>query len=353
MAVDLIRAKESDAQEVVGFHNAYYGDRRTVAEWRWQFYDYLPQATVVTKLAADGVIAGTQAMMPVHLRFGADTILSGKSESTLLRANLRGGGRMKALYEFAAVECRKNGMACLWGFSDQAKAFLGFGFQVVPCASTWRRPAAHPISGIVGRLRERRSLLRRFVAAGRFARDYAKVMPTLATRVDPIVNGIEVVEVEATFLNSYWPVYLKDLAQRITIDRNAQFAVWRWQKNPRNKYRYVAVYRNGNPIGLATFTASGGNGYLADFLSSEAVAAKAIVNWMIERWDTKVGFLFALANDRGVYSKDLVNALFAAGFRKVSTTNFVLRILDPNLSGEFSDIRNWDFSEAWSDGFAS
>ena len=116
-------AGPGDAAALVAFHNSYYGTDRTPEHWLWEYETYVPSKSVFACAEDSGKIIATQGMIPIPVQVGTGSVLSGKSESTLLLPAYRGSSLMADLYEYAVHNCGERGMQFLWGFTGAVKAF--------------------------------------------------------------------------------------------------------------------------------------------------------------------------------------------------------------------------------------
>jgi len=125
--------QESDIDQINSFHNRIYNDDRTINKFTWEFSD-APAGTAIYVVAEDEdnkKIVGTQCAIPIYLRrVNGETILSAKSEDTLVDPEYRGMQIFEKMYDFLFEQCRKQNMNYIWGFTSALKPFLKIGFEI-------------------------------------------------------------------------------------------------------------------------------------------------------------------------------------------------------------------------------
>lgn len=123
----------ADIEEVNNFHNRIYNDQRTEAQFMWEFF-HAPAGQAIYVIAKDAEtqrIVGTQCAIPIDLITDkGETIRTGKSEDTLVDPAYRGMQIFENMYDLLFDQCRKQGMAYLWGFTTAKKPFMKLGFEI-------------------------------------------------------------------------------------------------------------------------------------------------------------------------------------------------------------------------------
>ena len=131
MTLQCTQLSREDLPAVAALHAPYTPRRSDVALLRWQFFDdALPREGILIG-AWDGVrLIGTQAFIPIAAHMSAETLLSAKSELTLVHPDYRGQGVFEAMMTLGLERCIEAGIHCVWGFTSATKAFGGAGFSL-------------------------------------------------------------------------------------------------------------------------------------------------------------------------------------------------------------------------------
>ena len=106
--IDTINVDKTVISQITEFHNQLYGDEKSVKDWEWQYSLYEPLHAIFTVLKNEDVIVATQAMMPIYIKIGFQTLLTGKSEDTLLHPEYRKKNLMAPFYEYNIKLCKQN-----------------------------------------------------------------------------------------------------------------------------------------------------------------------------------------------------------------------------------------------------
>ena len=100
-----------------------------VLEWEYFDPDLTREGIVVGAFDGD-VMIGTQAYIPYRGWWRDRTVLTCKSESTLLSPSYRGRKVFDRMYALGFELCREAGVDCIWGFTSAVKPFTKVGFDV-------------------------------------------------------------------------------------------------------------------------------------------------------------------------------------------------------------------------------
>jgi N-acetylglutamate synthase-like GNAT family acetyltransferase len=127
--INIRRANETDVNAINAFYNAVYGKHRDEKKFDWE-YNSAPAGRAIYVLAeCNGEIVGTQAAIPYFLTTGSgETILSAKSEDTLVSPAHRGKQIFEKMYACLFEECKKLHIRLIWGFTYADKPFKKLGF---------------------------------------------------------------------------------------------------------------------------------------------------------------------------------------------------------------------------------
>lgn len=131
-----IRLLENSELELANkVYNDAYGNIRPDNYFKWEFVD-CPSGKAIYVIAEDldkkeNKIIGTQCAIPIEfIDSSGSIILTAKSEDTFVHPDYRGQKLFERMYELLFEECKKSGIAFLWGFTYAKKPFLKLGFEI-------------------------------------------------------------------------------------------------------------------------------------------------------------------------------------------------------------------------------
>jgi len=97
----------------------------------WEYFDPdLTREGMIVGALDGNVLIGTQAYIPYRGWWKDRTILTCKSESTLVSPDYRGQKVFDRMYALGFDLCRQAGVDCIWGFTTAVKPFAKVGFDV-------------------------------------------------------------------------------------------------------------------------------------------------------------------------------------------------------------------------------
>jgi GNAT superfamily N-acetyltransferase len=136
MAIEIRLLKDDESALANNFFNEIYRSHRSMEDFRWEFIDG-PKGKAIYVIAVDTdetsfvKVVGIQCAIPLELAsVDGKTILTAKSEDTLVHPGYRGQKIFERMYERLFDECRKAGVKYIWGFTPALKAFERLGFEV-------------------------------------------------------------------------------------------------------------------------------------------------------------------------------------------------------------------------------
>jgi len=131
--IEITLLKSSEIDELLVFYNFLYKDNRTKEKFHWEFNN-APAGKAIYIIAKDtktNKIVGSQCAIPIELiTDNGTTILTAKSEDTLVDPEYRGLQIFENMYQLLFEKCRVNGIKYLWGFTSAKKPFLRLGFII-------------------------------------------------------------------------------------------------------------------------------------------------------------------------------------------------------------------------------
>ena len=131
--IEISLLQDLDIDEVIRFYNSIYKSTRTREKFDWEFKDAAAGKAiyVIAKDTNTKKIVGTQCAIPIELiTTGGKTILTAKSEDTLVDPAYRGLNIFENMYKLLFEECKKSRITYLWGFTSAKKPFLKLGFSI-------------------------------------------------------------------------------------------------------------------------------------------------------------------------------------------------------------------------------
>lgn len=247
-------ARPDDGPRCVAFHNAFYGQARTLAQWRWGFCRFVDADGTIPFAVAelDGEIVGTQALILIDLVDRQGPYPSAKSEATLVSKQMWGRNVFHLLYEPLLEFARRRGIASIWGFTPARRSFEREGFAVP--AST--RQLLRALSSSAA------SRLRKDVRLGRARRAVETVASSLLAAYGGVRSatsaaraaGIEIGTISGA------PPWADDLSVAFvsqwggtTIHRSQSYLEWRVFSNPFVRPVVLAATWAGRPVGWVAF----------------------------------------------------------------------------------------------------
>ncbi len=137
-------ANEEDVPAINTFYNTIYSANRTREEFEWEFYSAPAGKSIYVVAEVGGELVGTQCVIPYFIINGKnETLLSGKSEDTLVSPLHRGKQIFEKMYVLLLEECKKVGIEFIWGFTYATKPFKKLNFEI-PFKSSMGIFVLHP-----------------------------------------------------------------------------------------------------------------------------------------------------------------------------------------------------------------
>ncbi len=131
--IEISLLKESEIEEVKNFFNFITNGYRDKEKFNWEFKD-APAGKAIYVIAKDVItqkIIGTQCAIPIELiTDSGNTILSAKSEDSIVHPDYRGMNIFEKMYQYLFIKCIEQDIKYLWGFTSAKKPFLKLGFEI-------------------------------------------------------------------------------------------------------------------------------------------------------------------------------------------------------------------------------
>jgi len=243
--------REGDEVQINQLHNEEYGIGRGSEAWRWEFMSGPYGKAIFMVAEHKSEIIGTQALMPITLCYGGKQICSAKSEGTLLKAEYRGLGIFKRLYEVCFELADKRGIALIWGFTYAEGPFRNCGFEIPGKLNhliiSLKPFPANMLSGTrmaaqmkkrIGSQVAQEFLFHIFTLIGFI---WGKIrQPKINPRPRFKVIAIDKVD---NRLDVFWEAFRQN-TNYYTIDRTSKYLDWRIIRNPNMTYQLLAIIEN-------------------------------------------------------------------------------------------------------------
>ena len=127
----IIRPIRRDELEAFAALHAQTGRALTPALLEWEYFDQdLTREGIIVGAFDQQTLIGTQGYIPYRGWWKDRTILTCKSESTLVAPSHRGRQVFDRMYALGFELCRQAGVECIWGFTSAEKPFAKVGFDV-------------------------------------------------------------------------------------------------------------------------------------------------------------------------------------------------------------------------------
>lgn len=136
MSIEVRLMKREESHLANNFFNSIYKTDRSQKDFNWEFME-APAGPAIYVIAIDTTInnnikiVGIQCAIPIRLQdVQGNTVLSAKSEDTLVDPAYRGQKIFERMYDLLFIECEKAGIKFIWGFTPAKKAFERIGFEI-------------------------------------------------------------------------------------------------------------------------------------------------------------------------------------------------------------------------------
>lgn len=349
---------ESEIDGLVSLHNKAYGDCRTPGQWRWEYMGHYPELSVFGIIDDSGRVVGSQGMMPIYLNIGGKAHLSGKSESSLLNPDYRGGTLFQDVYAFSMDLCKKKGMCCVWGFTPAVKVWrkkLNFNaYENVLHQATLVLDLKGAIVNIsesdqgFAKKKAKGAVYRRRYSA--FKKSLARAGRNASKKKDYVLKDR---------LNS-----LDDMARlydrlrrenpgMIHINQDENYMNWRIYNNPNVSYKTHFLYEKDRLLGYAYSSSKDGNAYITDVTFESPDAGSFLLYTLLSKWhDEVVSAAYFFGN--------MENSLMRKTFDMLETFQFQVRALPEafilkNISHDdeesLYEMKNWYACGLWREGY--
>jgi len=299
----------------------------------------------------NGSVVATQGMLPIRLQIGNKSVLTGKSESTLIQTAYRGTGTMKDLYEYAIGQCTTKNMELIWGFTAAVKAFKDYGFSIFPDIQLLTRTGALT-SGLKRRFRLNAPMHLRIGSAVKFITRYIQdnIHDSFAYKEIPCEFYLNKGPCEEHDLMALYEKLYRKYPDSITLIYNKEYLDWRVRSNPFIQYKEFQAYNGKEMHAYAIVTESDKILTISDLTSQNTHAALFLLNNIIKEHQNGAGDYRFLVNPKDSLSRDLIGHLASFGFKNSQRWNLVVRDLSNGMYPQLFNISNWHINGLWTEG---
>ena len=292
-------------------------------------------------------------MLPIYMKIGTKTILSGKSENTLLLPAYRGTQLMQDLYEYAVGNCIDRGMQFIWGFSHAIKVLKKLGFESYPDIQRMVRPG-NIWAGVRLRLRYKSPLWRRMGSLGKLIFKHFLLGKNMAINQfqkraeHELRRGVA----DENCLKALFNRLKSQHKNTIFIRYDQEYLKWRVREHPFIKYTEYQVYSRADLKAYAIVALVNGILSISDLTSEDENATSLLLYTILKDFGKKVAEFHFLANTQDPLNQGVLRQLYKYGFSARSASHLVVRDLTKGNNEEIFDIRNWHINGLWTEGYS-
>jgi len=354
---------EEDIAEINKLYEKNYRIQRSPKVWNWEYGMFVADKAILAVAIDNEKIIGTQGMIPTYINIGGKVVLSGKSESSLLDPNYRGGTVFSDLYDFAMKDCKKKGMKCVWGFTSAVRVWrkkLGFLVDTNIMRKTilvtnlhgavkiviYHKTNSHPFRKIVESIvmvglftisQLQKSIYKHPMSKGNF-----KITTSLLNPNDVL---------------NFWATLRVKYSEIITIHQDASFINWRINRNPVTKHQTYYLYRNNKLVSYCyvSFRKEFGRvvgADIVDFAFLDDNTGGLLLSTVLHRIKKqKVPVIHFNASIKNSLMISVFHLLKKHGFiRRKGSIPFVLKNISWAEKKELFKTENWYLNGIWFEG---
>ncbi|RPH30777.1 MAG: GNAT family N-acetyltransferase [Bacteroidales bacterium] len=122
-------ADTSAFEELVTFHQKYFGSLRPLNIWDWQYGTSNPFKSILIVGKFNDKIIATQGAFSFDMIIDKEIYQTGKNESLIIEPEFRKKGIYTELYNFAFDEYKRADFYFIWGFTKAEGPFTKVGFS--------------------------------------------------------------------------------------------------------------------------------------------------------------------------------------------------------------------------------
>jgi hypothetical protein len=348
-----MRAISNDIPLIVGFHNRMNKLNRTIDDWKWEYGRPSRSEGIYTVIKIDDDILGTQAVIPIDLVIEGSTILSGKSESSLLDPRLRGKGLFEKLYAYNLALCTDEGIQIVWGMTSAVRKWRdGLGFVVNEGKILEASLILRPLHLIMNHLISSKRLTSRLYQSYKDLTSYLRQgrIENKIKGLDSHSNRIERQLTSDDDINNL----LKKMANRkefsVSIDMNKEYLNWRVWTNPNLRYECHFHYQDDDLVGYCLASRANGDLYIADMIALDDDSGAYLLDHLLKLWrQERITAIKFMGNSSNTSVSRIFSLLKDRGFIVHKTEIAFVRKNLGNITAP--DFKDWLVTGLWTEGF--
>lgn len=345
------------------FTNQYSNKVRTLQEWEWEFESYDSNSQIYVFGEKNGDVIGTQALLPISIIINNMTILSAKSEETLVHPKFRGKNVFDNMYDLAFTEANLNKIQLIWGFTDAKKPFSKVGFHVfdkglntfIFVLSVFKavkqiniKKNEHKLKAILKRI---------FFLIVFFINKYANL-----TRYKPSIRrinyDIKIIDEFNEETDKLCQEISECFPELVTVDRNKVYMKWRITDNPHYLHKILGLYHKGDLVGYAVLARADESLELImvdliirpDHIKYGAtILLQNIKKFAKEKELGYISFKFMPCSN--IYATQIFKKIKTTGFFKsIGVLPFILKSLDDSINEKVINYNKWYITGIMTEG---
>ncbi|HEY0743761.1 MAG TPA: GNAT family N-acetyltransferase [Chryseosolibacter sp.] len=346
MAIEIRLLQESEDELANNFFNAIYKTNRPIENFKWEFRNG-PRGSAIYVVAVDTAqtnftkIVGIQCAIPLDLiRPDGTTVLTAKSEDTLVDPAYRGQKLFEKMYDLLFRECEKSGIKYIWGFTPALKAFERIGFQA-PFKTSQAVLVFKPLEAYryLKTLNPSNTLTDKAKILGLCALSYAKGLKRLGISKAKFSIREAVLNSKDDLLRQF---YQKQPHYHF-LRQNHDYLHWRLAKNPfGNHYRTFQAVDDSMVVADIIVNKRTDVSYIEQALFSPSLVQEErvqILKTIIDFAAEGTAVLRALCFETNDAMREQIAVLGKLGFTYLQRGNhFVWKPLDPTISVKPEDL---------------
>jgi len=358
MTTEIKNAEEKYLKKIIDLHNINLKDDRKVSDWKWEYKDNYPNSSVFKIIIDNEDVIGTQGMIPIYLNVNGETILSGKSENSLINKKYRGSTLFTDLYFSALKESEEKGMSFIWGFTPAYKVWrYKLGFKDYSDLMFGSLLVLKPINYIKSFLKTKNSLKYKLLI----------ILSTLPLYLYSSINR-HLVYLTKKHKDDYLikTKYnnisdIQELFQRLSnkyinliyLQQTDNYLKWRIENNPNLRYETYYLYQNNILKAYCYLAITNKNtSYLSDFTFEDETYGMELLNYLIDKNKNKNCIYFLIGNISNPLIINIKKILEKFGFiSKKNNSSIVIKNLNYQNEKILYEIKNWYINDLWTEGF--
>jgi len=347
----------NDIEDIVILHRKNLSDARTDEVWRWEYFNRERESAFLFVISDDSELIGTQGILPYLLNIRGQTILSGKSESTLIDKKKNGHNFFINLFNKTIAEANSKQIEIIWGITSLPKIFkLLFGFETSSCISSlvlsyrFKSVEKTLVPHLASNSKAYQSIIRFTL------RIYCRL---ISHWIDLLLKLIESVEIRISEtcsdaeMNTFFGKIRINYPSLVHIEHNNKFIDWRIKANPKIKGYTFFAFSDIQLSGIMYLTLKNNNIYIDEFLFIEKRAAHSLMNKLLSLCKTQnIGLVIYIGNKFNKLNQFVFNYLKLYGFLKspFENSDFIVKNLSYYDDSYINDINNWYITHLYAEG---